>query len=528
MSDLTLGKQSSEIRPKILHLNLSVPELIEFALKRNEGFLSNNGALCVKTGKFTGRTPENRYIVDDSSTHDTVNWGPINQPLNEERFDAVFQKVKEYVNQTEMFVFEGRVGADSKVSLPLMVLTDTAWQCVFANNMFIKDNTHQFIPNSKYTVIVVNGFTLSSEFQNIKDAFIIINIKKKLILIGGTSYAGEIKKAMFSVMNFLLPEKDVFPMHCSANVGKNGDVALFFGLSGTGKTTLSADSNRSLIGDDEHGWSDDGVYNFEGGCYAKCIDLKKEKEPQIWRAIKFGSILENVIVDPKTRVPNFSDGSITENTRASYPLEYIDNAVFPSRAAHPNVIIFLTADAFGVLPPVAKLTTEGAMYHFMSGYTSKLAGTEAGIKEPKATFSECFGAPFMPRYVRVYANMLGEKIKKHGTNVYLVNTGWIGGRYGTGKRIDLKHTRAIVKAILDGCLDNSKFTKDEVFNLDIPQTCPGVPAKILNPKNMWKDKEKYILTATELLTLFIKNFEKFGKQSQAIIEAGPFQSFQTR
>lgn len=508
------------ITPKILHSNLSIPEIIEFSLRKNEGILSTNGALCVTTGAFTGRSPEDRFIVYDDITSDRVNWGKTNQPMDEYIFNTIFDKVKKFVNVSEMFVFRGIVGADVDVSLPVCVVTDRAWQCLFANNMFIKKNTHQTaLP--EFTVIVVNDFTLFSEIDKTKETFIIINIKQRLILIGGTSYAGEIKKAMFSVMNFLLPEKDVLPMHCSANVRKNNNVALFFGLSGTGKTTLSTDRNRNLIGDDEHGWSENGVFNFEGGCYAKCINLKKDKEPQIWNAIKFGSILENVVVDPNTRIPDFTDATITENTRASYPLEHIDGALLPSKAGHPNVIIFLTADAFGVLPPVAKLTTEGAMYHFMSGYTSKLAGTEKGVKEPKATFSECFGAPFMPRDVRVYANMLGEKIKRHDVRVYLVNTGWMGGPYGVGKRIDLKYTRAIISAILGSQIEKSGFSKDNIFNLDIPKDCPKVPPKILNPKNVWINKKDYEQAAKNLASMFVKNFEKFGKQPKIIMDAGP-------
>jgi phosphoenolpyruvate carboxykinase (ATP) len=353
------------------------------------------------------------------------------------------------------------------------------------------------------------------------ETFIIINFKKNLVLIGSTSYAGEIKKAMFSVMNYLLPRKGVFPMHCAANVGRGGDTALFFGLSGTGKTTLSADPERRLIGDDEHGWSDNGIFNFEGGCYAKCINLKKENEPQIWNAIRFGAVMENVIIDHSSREPDFADGSLTENTRAAYPLDFIPGAVIPSVANHPRVIIFLTADAFGVMPPIARLTKEAAMYHFMSGYTSKLAGTERGITEPKETFSQCFGAPFMPFSAMEYAKMLGQKIAKHNTKVYLINTGWSGGPYGVGKRMNLVHTRTMVKAALTGDLETRSFTHDYIFNLDIPTSCTGVPTEVLNTRNSWSDKRKYDISAKRLASLFVKNFEKFDSVAEEIRNAGP-------
>ncbi|MFL6391819.1 MAG: phosphoenolpyruvate carboxykinase (ATP), partial [Nitrososphaeraceae archaeon] len=353
------------------------------------------------------------------------------------------------------------------------------------------------------------------------ETYIIISFKKKMVLIGSTSYAGEIKKAMFTVMNYILPTKGIFPMHCSANVGTNGNSALFFGLSGTGKTTLSADPERRLVGDDEHGWSDRGIFNFEGGCYAKCINLKKENEPEIWKAIRFGSVMENVIINDDTREPNFDDGSLTENTRVVYPIDFIPGAVIPSVATHPKVIIFLTADAFGVMPPIAKLTKEGAMYHFMSGYTSKLAGTERGITEPKETFSQCFGAPFMPLHAKEYAKMLGNKITEHDAKVYLINTGWSGGPYGVGKRMNLKYTRAMVTAALNSDLEKVQFKHDDIFNFDIPISCPGVPSEILDPSNIWSDKYTYVMSAKRLAALFVKNFQKFGEVPKEILGAGP-------
>lgn len=510
------------LTPSKLQVNLSVSKLVELAIQRNEGMFSSSGAFCVKTGRFTGRSPDDRYIVDDDLTHNTVNWGKINHPISEEIFNVLYERIKNYIKEREVFIFEGTVGADKKFQIPLKVITDTAWQCVFSNIMFIKnDNVHV---NSKagFTLISVSNFVDFPEIgQKNLDTFIIIDLKQKIVLIGGTSYAGEIKKAMFSIMNFILPVMNVMPMHCSANIGKDGNVAVFFGLSGTGKTTLSADPNRYLIGDDEHGWSENGVFNFEGGCYAKCIDLKKEKEPQIWNAIKFGALMENVTIDSHTREPDFTDRTTTENTRVAYPLSHISDVLLPSIAGHPNVIIFLTADAFGVLPPVSKLSPESAMYHFMSGYTSKLAGTERGITEPKEVFSECFGAPFMPRHTSTYARMLGEKIRRHGTKVYLVNTGWTGGSYGVGKRIDLKHTRAIVSAILDDSIEQSKFRKDGIFNLEIPDSCPSVPSEILCPANTWQDKKDYEKHAKKLARMFVKNFEKFGKSDESIVRAGP-------
>jgi phosphoenolpyruvate carboxykinase (ATP) len=515
--------EEMDIRLGRIHQNLSVPSLIEVAVSRKEGNLSSTGALSVKTGKFTGRSPDDRYIVDDSVTHNTIEWGKVNHPISEEKFENIFGRMKKYVEGKAFFVFDGFVGADPEIKLPIRVINDKAWHGLFATQIFIRPTLVE-LKNHKpeFTLLSVNDFGAMPEIEGTRtETFIIINFKKKIILIGATSYAGEIKKAMFSVMNYILPSKGVFPMHCSANVGMDRKAALFFGLSGTGKTTLSADPERRLVGDDEHGWSDKGIFNFEGGCYAKCINLKKENEPEIWRAIRFGAVMENVIIKRDTHEPDFSDGSLTENTRVVYPLDFIPAAIIPSVANHPKVIIFLTADAFGVMPPIAKLTKEGAMYHFMSGYTSKLAGTERGITEPKETFSQCFGAPFMPLHAKEYAKMLGQKIAEHNTRVYLINTGWSGGPYGVGKRIDLKYTRAMVTSALNGDLEKTSFKHNDIFNLEIPTLCPRVPSEVLDPRNTWSDKGKYDISAKKLAALFVKNFEKFGETPKEIISAGP-------
>jgi phosphoenolpyruvate carboxykinase (ATP) len=515
--------EEMDIRLGRIHRNLSVPSLIEVAIHRKEGNLSSTGALSVKTGKFTGRSPDDRYIVDDSVTHNIIEWGKVNHPISEEKFENIFGRMKKYVEGKAFFIFDGFVGADPEIKLPIRVITDKAWHGLFATQIFIRPTLAE-LKNHKpeFTLLSVNDFGAMPELEGTRtETFIIINFKKKIVLIGATSYAGEIKKAMFSVMNYILPSRGVFPMHCSANVGMDRKAALFFGLSGTGKTTLSADPERHLVGDDEHGWSDKGIFNFEGGCYAKCINLKKENEPEIWRAIRFGAVMENVIIKRDTHEPDFSDGSLTENTRVVYPLDFIPAAIIPSVANHPKVIIFLTADAFGVMPPIAKLTKEGAMYHFMSGYTSKLAGTERGITEPKETFSQCFGAPFMPLHAKEYAKMLGQKIAEHNTRVYLINTGWSGGPYGVGKRINLKYTRAMVTSALNGDLEKRPFKHNDIFNLEIPTLCPRVPSEVLDPRNTWSDKEKYDISAKKLAALFVKNFEKFGETPKEILSAGP-------
>ncbi len=511
------------IRPNKILRNLPTPELVEVAIQGLEGELSSTGALTVKTGKFTGRSPDDRYIVSDETTQDSIAWGKVNQPISEKNFETIYHRMLTVVREKELFVFDGFIGAEIQNRMPIRVITDKAWQNLFATQLFIRP-THAELLNHvpQFTLLSVNDFGALAESEGTRsETFIIISFKKRLVLIGSTSYAGEIKKAFFSVMNYLLPKKGVFPMHCAANIGSNGDTALFFGLSGTGKTTLSADPERRLIGDDEHGWSEKGIFNFEGGCYAKCINLKAENEPQIWAAIKFGSVMENVAIEPRSREPQFADVTLTENTRAAYPLEYIPSSVIPSTGSHPGVIIFLTADAFGVMPPIARLTREGAMYHFMSGYTSKLAGTERGITEPKETFSQCFGAPFMPLSAKEYAKMLGERISTHNTKVYLINTGWSGGPYGVGKRINLTHTRAIVRAALNSAFDEITFVHDNIFNLDIPTSCPGVPSTVLNPRKSWSDERKYEISARRLASLFVRNFEKFENVVPEIRNAGP-------
>jgi len=509
------------INPSKVHRNLSVDEMTRLAVERNEGVINSTGSLSVNTGKYTGRSPDDRFIVYDDKTKDTIDWGKINHQFPSDKFEKLFEKMKNFVENKELFVFDGFVGSDSKNRLPIRVINDHVWQNLFGRNLFIRP-TNEELENHEpqFTVFCINDFEAVPEIDGTRtDVFILVDLTRKIVLIGGTQYAGEMKKSMFSVMNFLLPESGVFPMHCSANIGEKGDTSLFFGLSGTGKTSLSADPNRKLIGDDEHGWSDDGTFNFEGGCYAKCINLSQEAEPEIWNAIKPGSVLENVVLDDN--VPNYNDNSLTENTRVAYPLDYIPGAVFPSVGGHPKVIVFLTADALGVLPPVSRLTKEGAMYHFMSGYTSKLAGTERGIKEPKSVFSECFGAPFMPRPASVYAKLLGEKINQHKTVVYLVNTGWSGGPYGVGKRIKIKYSRAMITAALSGALDIVKYNHDDLFNLEVPTEVDGVPSEILEPKNTWYNKDSYDLSAKKLAQMFVENFKKFENVSSEIIDAGP-------
>lgn len=511
------------INPSKVNRNLSVEDLVKFAVEKNEGIVTSTGSLSVKTGKYTGRSPDDRFIVYDDKTHDTVDWGKINHQFPSGKFEKLLEKMKKFVAGKEIFVFDGFVGADKENRLPIRVINDHAWQNLFARQLFIRPSKEELEKHEpEFTVMCINDFEAIPEVDGTKsNVFILIDLTRKIVLIGGTSYAGEMKKSMFSVMNFILPTQSVFPMHCSANIGKHGDTALFFGLSGTGKTTLSADSNRMLIGDDEHGWSSNGTFNFEGGCYAKCINLTAESEPQIWNAIKTGAVLENVVINKESLRPDFDDNSLTENTRAAYPLDYIPGAVMPSVGGHPKVVIFLTADAMGVLPPISRLTKEGAMFHFMSGYTSKLAGTERGIKEPKAVFSECFGAPFMPRSASVYAKMLGEKIKQHNTVVYLINTGWSGGPYGVGKRIKLQYSRAMVTAALTGALDIVQYRHDDLFNVDIPTEVPEVPSEILDPKNTWHDKDAYDLSAKKLAQMFIENFAKFDSVAPEIVKAAP-------
>jgi phosphoenolpyruvate carboxykinase (ATP) len=507
---------------KQYYYNLSADKLLGFALSRGEGELTVSGALRVLTGKYTGRSPKDKFIVDEPSVREHIDWDN-NRPISQENFEQIYQRAQDYVLQQEMFVFDGYAGADKEYRLPIRVLTEYAWQNLFIRQLLItpnEDELHGHKP--EFTIIGTPGLQADPALDGTNsETYIIISFEKKVVLIGGTEYAGELKKSVFSVLNYLLPFQGVLPMHCSANVGKHGDTALFFGLSGTGKTTLSADPNRFLVGDDEHGWTEQGIFNFEGGCYAKCIGLTEKKEPQIWNAIRNGSVLENVALDEETGVADYQDGTITENTRAAYPIEYIPGAVVPGVGGHPDVVIFLTADAFGVLPPVAKLTKDQAMYHFLSGYTSKLAGTERGVTKPEATFSTCFGAPFLPLRPTVYADMLGEKIESHGSRVYLINTGWSGGPYGVGSRIDLTYTRAIISAVLDGNIEDAQFQSDPVFNILVPQEVAGVPSKLLNPRDTWQDKNAFERKAQELAASFNENFKKFKHVSALVQQAGP-------
>lgn len=510
-----------ELRGK-LHLNLPVAELVEQALSRNEAILASNGALVATTGEFTGRSPRDKYTVNEDSVSDYIDWGSVNQAMEPATFNKIYKRVQDYLRDQELFIFDGFAGADPTYRLPIRVINEYAWHNLFVHQLFIRPTDEELLTHKpEFTVIGVPNFVIDPELDGVRSkTMIAVSFEKKVVIIAGTHYAGEMKKSIFSVMNYLLPEKGVMPMHCSANVGKNGDVALFFGLSGTGKTTLSADPERQLIGDDEHGWTDHGVFNFEGGCYAKCIGLTEEKEPQIWQAIRFGSVLENVVLDSK-RIPNYADSTLTENTRAAYPIDYIPGAVIPGVAGHPDVILFLTADAFGVLPPISKLSKEQAMYHFLSGYTSKLAGTERGVTEPEATFSTCFGAPFLPRPAHVYAELLGEKIEKHNAQVYLVNTGWTGGAYGVGSRMNLRYTRAMVTAAVNGTLADVEYVTEDSFGLMIPTSCPEVPSDILHPRNTWSNPEEYDVKAKELANRFHQNFTKFTGVSDAIRFAGP-------
>ncbi|OQB24464.1 MAG: Phosphoenolpyruvate carboxykinase (ATP) [Firmicutes bacterium ADurb.Bin182] len=509
--------------PKAVYRNLTPARLTEAALLRGEGKLSETGALVVETGKYTGRSPNDRFVVDYPSIHGEIDWGKVNVPISPEKSDAIFKKIAGYLQGKEIFVFDGFAGANEKYALSVRVINELASQNLFIHQLLIRPTEEQlknFEPG--FLIIAAPGFKCDPEADGVNsEAAIIVDFEKKMVLIAGSQYSGEIKKSVFSVMNYILPHKNVLPMHCSANIGYKGDTALFFGLSGTGKTTLSADPDRKLIGDDEHGWSEDGIFNFEGGCYAKCINLSKEHEPQIWNAIKFGALVENVVMDETTRRLDFDDGGLTENTRTGYPVDFIPNCAIPGVGGHPKTVIFLTADAFGVLPPVSKLDKNMAMYHFISGYTSKLAGTERGIVEPQTTFSTCFGAPFLPLHPSVYAEMLGKKIDEHDSNVYLINTGWSGGPYGVGKRMSIKHTRAMVTAALNGDLEKGEFVLDPVFNVLVPTACPGVPSDVLSPRKVWADKVAYDRQAKDLAARFVKNFKQYTGMKQEIIDAGP-------
>lgn len=508
-----------------VYRNLSVPKLVEKILERNEGTLTSSGAIKAETGTYTGRSPKDKYTVNEPTAKDLVDWGPVNQPISVEAFDRLYTKVMNHLQDLdEVFVFEGFAGADESSRLPIRVVNQRAWHNLFAHQLFIRPaegDQWESSMEQPFTILSAPSFKADPDTDGTRsETFIIVSFEKRTILIGGTEYAGEMKKSIFSVMNYILPQKDILPMHCSANVGPEGDVALFFGLSGTGKTTLSADADRRLIGDDEHGWSDNGVFNIEGGCYAKCIQLSREKEPQIFDAIRFGSVLENVVLDPDTKVADYNDSSLTENTRAAYPIQAISNIVDPSLAGHPNTIIFLTADAFGVLPPISKLTKEQAMYHFLSGYTSKLAGTERGITEPEATFSTCFGSPFLPLRPTVYAEMLGRKMEEHDVQVFLVNTGWTGGAYGTGTRMKLSYTRAMVRAALQGELNHAETSKNGLFGLETPLHVPGVPDDVLVPRFAWPSEKAYEEKALELAVKFKENFKKFTNVDEKIVKLG--------
>lgn len=508
-----------------IHYDLSPARLYELALDRGEGQLAAEGPLVVRTNPHTGRSPKDRFLVKTENNEDTINWSDQNIPTDRETFGHIHEKMMRYAEGRDLFVQDLFAGADEAYRMPVRIVTEKAWHSLFAYNMFIRrhaDAVADFEPG--FTVVDLCGFEADPKADNVRsEAVILVDFEQRLILIGGTNYAGEIKKSVFSVLNYILPEEDVLPMHCSANQGEAGDTAVFFGLSGTGKTTLSADKRRTLIGDDEHAWSDRGVFNFEGGCYAKTIDLSPEGEPEIYSTTKrFGTILENVIVDPETRVPDFSDDSITQNTRSSYPLHFIPNASPTGKGGHPSNVVFLTYDAFGVLPPVSKLSPAQAMYHFLSGYTAKVAGTERGINEPKATFSACFGAPFMVRHPAVYAELLGGKIREHGARCWLINTGLTGGSYGTGHRIELKYTRAMVDAALSGELDSAETETDPFFGLEIPTEVPGVPSGVLNPRKTWESREAYDRQARKLADMFARNFEKYADEaSEDIKDAGP-------
>ena len=509
----------------VVHWNLIAPELFQAAARRNEGEFADMGPFVAVTSPHTGRSPNDKFVVREPSSEKDVDWGKVNQPMSVEHYRALVADVRKHLNGVnELFVEDLYCGANPAYRLSVRYISPNAWHMAFVRNMFIRPELSDlptFDPN--FTVLHAPEYEAEPARHGTKSStFIVLNIADRTILIGGTRYAGELKKAMFTVMNYLLPKQDVFPMHCSANIGKEGDTALFFGLSGTGKTTLSADPHRGLIGDDEHGWSSDGIFNFEGGCYAKVINLSPESEPDIYRTTQmFGTVLENVVLDPATKKVRFADQSITENTRASYPLHYIRNYVEGGRGGHPRNVILLTADAFGVLPPIAKLSPQQAMYFFLSGYTAKVAGTERGVKEPQPTFSACFGAAFLVWPAVKYAKMLGHLLKEHQSNTWLINTGWTGGPYGKGKRIKLSYTRTIAKAALAGELDKVKTQKDPVFGLAVPTEIPGVPPEVLNPRTTWADPNAYDEQAKKLATMFRENFAKFGTIDAAIRNAGP-------
>jgi len=509
------------VDPGQVYWNLSAAELYEQAIRANEGIVTANGALRCTTGEHTGRSPGDKFVVEEPSTRDAIWWGSVNRPMSPGHFEALHRKVVAHFRGRKVYVRDMYAGAEQSSRLAIRIITETAWHNLFAAQLFIPPeagSTREHHP--QFTVLNAPSCQADPKTDGTASkTFIVVNFAKRLVLIGGTAYAGEVKKSIFTVMNYILPMAGVLSMHCSANVGSKGDVALFFGLSGTGKTTLSADPDRRLIGDDEHGWSDHGVFNVEGGCYAKCIGLSKESEPQIYQAIRFGTVLENVAVDPATRGLDYQSHELTENTRAAYPLEFIPNVVLPSVGDHPKTMIFLTCDAFGVLPPIAMLTPEQAISHFLLGYTAKVAGTEAGVTEPKATFSTCFGAPFLPLPPERYASMLRQRLTTHHTRCWLVNTGWTGGGVGVGHRINLRYTRAMVRAALTGRLDGVAFAEDPIFGLSHPLSCPDVPRDILTPRRTWRDPVAYDAKAKELAGLFDQNFKKFAGWATVLVAA---------
>ena len=508
-----------------LYWNLSTPTLYEEALRRGEGQIAQFGPFIVETLPHTGRSPNDKFIVEQSSNRDKISWGKVNRPISEEHFDRVYNHMLTYIQGRDVFVQDCYAGADPQHRITVRAITEYAWHSLFTQSLLIPADKLSPDRSPDFTIIDFPGLHANPELHGTNSAtFILVNFERNLVLIGGTRYAGEIKKSAFTYLNYLLPSQGVLPMHCSANLGPDGDVALFFGLSGTGKTTLSSAAGRNLIGDDEHGWGDHGVFNFEGGCYAKTINLSKEAEPEIYACThKFGTVLENVILDPATRWIDLDDDSLTENTRAGYPITHLDNIVPEGVGGHPKNLIMLTCDAFGVMPPIAKLTTEQAMYHFLSGYTAKVAGTEQGLGDrPEATFSHCFGDPFMPLDPAVYADMLGEKINQHQVDCWLINTGWSGGAYGEGSRMKIAYTRAIVDAVLKGKLSDVPTEPDPIFRIHVPTVCEGVPSEVLKPRNTWKDGAAYDRQARELAKMFAENFEQFADgATEAICAAGP-------
>jgi phosphoenolpyruvate carboxykinase (ATP) len=515
------GVQSS----KPVHFNLSVAALYEHAIRRQEGVIAEEGPLVCRTGAHTGRSPNDKFVVKEPSSEAHVWWGKVNRPMEAAAFDVLRRDVVAHLKGQELFVQDLYAGADPEYRLPVRFIQELAWHNLFVRNLFIVPPAADLAAfQPQFTVLNAPSFKADPARHGTRSEVVIaLNFASREIVIAGTSYGGENKKSIFSVLNYLLPLQNVLAMHCSANIGAGGDTALFFGLSGTGKTTLSSDPDRQLIGDDEHGWSDRGVFNFEGGCYAKMIKLSAEAEPQIYATTKkFGTVLENVVLNPATRMPDFNDVSLTENTRGAYPIEFIDNAAPGGMGGHPRTIVMLTADAYGVLPPIARLSAESAMYHYLSGYTAKVAGTEKGVTEPSATFSTCFGAPFLPLNPNVYAKQLGERIAKYQSRVWLVNTGWTGGSYGVGSRMKIAHTRAMIRAALTGALDTVQYQRHPIFNLEIPTSCPDVPAGVLDPRATWSDQAAYDQQATKLARMFVENFKTFsGDVDAAVVAAGP-------